>query len=137
MHILRETSDYQTIKLIPRRENVGVVTISLTNKSTRTEEDYLSFYYWQTTDVTFNAFDEDWNDASDVEFTYGTTFSTIYTNEFNIKEGNYYILSVNDEQGEIYRGLIFCTNQTDFDKFNVSKDDYVVETSYDNEYIIL
>jgi quinol monooxygenase YgiN len=137
MHILRETSDYQTIKLIPRRENVGVVTISLTNKSTRTEEGYLSFYYWQTTDVTFNAFDEDWNDASDVEFTYGTTFSTIYTNEFNIKEGNYYILSVNDEQGEIYRGLIFCTNQTDFDKFNVSKDDYVVETSYDNEYIIL
>jgi len=137
MHILRETSDYQTIKLIPRRENVGVVTISLTNKSTRTEEDYLSFYYWQTTDVTFNAFDEDWNDASDVEFTYGTPFSTIYTNEFNVKEGNYYILSVNDEQGEIYRGLIFCTNQTDFDKFNVSKDDYVVETSYDNEYIIL
>ena len=137
MHILRETSDYQTIKLIPRRENVGVVTISLTNKSTRTEEDYLSFYYWQTTDVTFNALDEDWNDASDVEFTYGTPFSTIYTNEFNVKEGNYYILSVNDEQGEIYRGLIFCTNQTDFDKFNVSKDDYVVETSYDNEYIIL
>lgn len=137
MHILRETSDYQTIKLIPRRENVGVVTISLTNKSTRTEEDYLSFYYWQTTDVTFNALDEDWNDASDVEFTYGTPFSTIYTNEFNVKEGNYYILSVNDEQGEIYRGLIFCTNQTDFDKFNVSKDDYVIETSYDNEYIIL
>lgn len=137
MHILRETSDYQTIKLIPRRENVGVVTISLTNKSTRKEEDYLSFYYWQTTDVTFNSLDEDWNDASDIEFTYGTPFSTIYTNEFNVKEGNYYILSVKDEQGEIYRGLIFCTNQTDFDKFNVSKDDYVVETSYDNEYIIL
>ena len=37
----------------------------------------------------------------------------------------------------IYRDTIFCTNQTDFDKFDVHKDEYVTEDTFDNEFIVL
>ena len=49
----------------------------------------------------------------------------------------FYSFEVKDGSNVIYKGLIFCTNQTDYDKFDVHKDDYVVEDSYDNEFVIL
>lgn len=56
-----------------------------------------------------------------------------------MKEGRFYGFTINDSETDdvIYKGMIFCTAQTDYDKFDVHKDDYVVEDSYDNEYVIL
>jgi hypothetical protein len=56
---------------------------------------------------------------------------------FSLVEDRFYSFEVKDGSNVIYKGLIFCTNQTDYDKFDVHKDDYVVEDSYDNEFVIL
>jgi hypothetical protein len=32
---------------------------------------------------------------------------------------------------------MFCTDQTDYDKYDPNKNDYVVESTYNNEYVIL
>jgi hypothetical protein len=50
---------------------------------------------------------------------------------------NYSLKVVNDSGDVIYRDTIFCTNQTDYDKFDVHKDEYVTEDTYDNEFIVL
>jgi hypothetical protein len=136
MHVLTTSTDQQTIKIVPRRDNQGEVTVRLYDKSTRKTINYEPPYSWQTADVFFNEADQDWNETSEVTFTYGDVFSTV-SGEFNLRENEYYGLKLIDSAGELYKGIIFCTNQTDFAKFNVSKDDYVIETSYDNEYIIL
>jgi hypothetical protein len=52
-------------------------------------------------------------------------------------ENRSYSFEVKDGSEVIYRGLIFCTDQTDGEKFFVQDGDYTSETSYDNEYVIL
>jgi len=111
MKILTTTS-IQTIKFIPR-ELVSSVTLTLTNKNTRA-----SF----TVSV-------------------GVSNSNGYmsvTGLFSLVENTNYSMEVKNSSGDvIYRDTIFCTNQTDFDKFDVHKDDYVTEDTYDNEFIVL
>lgn len=111
MKILTTTS-IQTIKFIPR-ELASSVTLTLTNKNTRT-----SF----TVSV-------------------GVVNSNGYmsiTGSFSLVENTNYSMEVTNSSGDvIYRDTIFCTNQTDFDKFDVHKDDYVTEDTYDNEFIVL
>ena len=134
MHVLTTSTEQQTIKIVPRRDNQGEVTVRLYDKSTRRDVNYASAYYWQTTDVFFSEADQDWNEDPQVVFTYGDVFSTI-SGQFNLTENEYYGIKLIDSVGELYKGIIFCTNQTDFNKFDVHKDDYVVEQSYNNEYI--
>ena len=111
MKILTTTS-IQTIKFIPR-ELVSSVILTLTNKNTRT-----SF----TVSV-------------------GVSNSNGYmslTGSFSLIENTNYSMEVTKASGDvIYRDTIFCTNQTDFDKFDVHKNDYVTEDTFDNEFIVL
>lgn len=111
MKILTTTS-IQTIKFIPR-ELVSAVTLTLTNKNTRT-----SF----TVSV-------------------GVANSNGYmslTGSFSLIENTNYSMEVTKASGDvIYRDTIFCTNQTDLDKFDVHKNDYVTEDTFDNEFIVL
>ena len=111
MKILTTTS-IQTIKFIPR-ELVSSVILTLTNKNTRT-----SF----TVSV-------------------GVSNSNGYmslTGSFSLIENTNYSMEVTKSSGDvIYRDTIFCTNQTDLDKFDVHKNDYVTEDTFDNEFIVL
>ena len=134
MHVVTTSTDSQTIRVIPRRRNVSQVTIRIYDKSSRREINYSSPYYWQTADVFFNEVDQNWNTDPQVVFNYGDPFSTV-SGQFNFRENEYYGIKLIDNSGELYKGVLFCTNQTDYDKFDVHKDDYVVEQSYDNEYI--
>lgn len=136
MHILTTSTEEQSINLVTRRANQGVVSILLYDKSARREINYNTEYYWQTTDLFFNEVNEYWNQSPQLSYTYGDVFSTL-SGVFNLKENQYYSIKLLDGEGELYRGIIFCTNQTDYNKFDVHKDDYVVEDSYDNEYVIL
>jgi len=106
------TSATQTIKFIPR-ELVSSVVLTLTNKNTRTSS---------TVSV-------------------GVVNSNGYmsiTGSFSLVENTNYSMEVTNTSGDvIYRDTIFCTNQTDFDKFDVHKDDYVTEDTFDNEFIVL
>tara|TARA_R110001592_G_scaffold61496_3_gene187419 strand:- start:742 stop:1137 length:396 start_codon:yes stop_codon:yes gene_type:complete len=108
------TSATQSIKFIPRVSATGVI-LRLTNNNTRT-----SFVVGVST-VNSNGY---------MTIT-GTTFALV-------ENTNYSMVVFNDDgSGVIYRDTIFCTNQTDLDKFDVHKDDYVTEDTFDNEFIVL
>ena len=106
------TSATQSIKFIPRVSATGVI-LRLTNNNTRTSS---------TVSV-------------------GVSNSNGYmslTGSFSLIENTNYSMEVTKASGDvIYRDTIFCTNQTDFDKFDVHNNDYVTEDTFDNEFIVL
>lgn len=107
------TSTTQSIKFIPREAATSVVLV-LTNKNTRT-----------STNVSVGVSNSD-------------GYMTITSGAFSLIEGTNYSMKVVNQSGDvIYRDTIFCTNQTDYDKFDVHKDEYVTEDTYDNEFIVL
>ncbi len=107
------TSSTQSIKFIPREAATSVV-LKLTNKNTRT-----------STNVSVGVSNSD-------------GYMTVTSGSFSLVEGTNYSMEVISQSGDvIYRDTIFCTNQTDYDKFDVHKDEYVTEDTYDNEFIVL
>ena len=109
------TSATQSIKFIPRAYPSTVI-LKLTNKNTRL-----------ITAVGFSAVNSN-------------GYMTITGASFSFVENTNYSMEVLDSDGSgdvIYRDTIFCTNQTDFDKFDVHKDEYVTEDTFDNEFIVL
>ena len=134
MHVVTTSTDSQTIRFVPRRQNDGDVTVRIYDKSSRREINYSSSYVWETTDLLFNNVDQNWNADPEVVFNYGDIFSTV-SGQFSFRENEYYGIKLIDNGGELYKGILFCTDQTDFDKFDVHKNEYIAEQSYDNEYI--
>jgi len=111
MKILTTTPSF--IKFIPR-EAASPVFLTLTNKNTRTSE------------------------TVSVGVSNSNGYMTLYSGIPTLVENTNYSMEVKNSSGDvIYRDTIFCTNQTDFDKFDVHKDDYVTEDTYDNEFIVL
>jgi len=107
------TASVQSIKFIPR-EAASSVTLTLTNKNTRT-----------STNVSVGVSNSD-------------GYMTLSSAAFSLIEGTNYSMEVANQSGDvIYRDTIFCTNQTDYDKFDVHKDEYVTEDTFDNEFIVL
>jgi len=107
------TASVQSIKFIPR-EAASSVTLTLTNKNTRT-----------STNVSVGVSNSD-------------GYMTLSSAAFSLVEGTNYSMEVANQSGDvIYRDTIFCTNQTDYDKFDVHKDEYVTEDTFDNEFIVL
>lgn len=111
MHILTTSTDNQSIKLVPRT-NASSPTLSLTDKTKRTTS---------TVSVT---------KTSDGDY-------MVLTGAFSLKEGSQYSFKVKDGSTVIYKGLIFCTDQTDLDKYFINKDEYVTANSYDNDFVVL
>ena len=111
MEILTTSTDNQSIKIVPRIDASSPI-LSLTDKSTRT-----------TSEVTVSKTTE-----SDY---------MVLTGTFSLKEGNQYTFRVKDGSTEIYRGLIFCTDQTNLDKYFVNEGEYIQEDSYDNDFVII
>jgi hypothetical protein len=107
------TASVQSIKFIPR-EAASSVILTLTNKNTRT-----------STNVGVGVSNSD-------------GYMTLTSGGFSLIEGTNYSMEVANQSGDvIYRDTIFCTNQTDYDKFDVHKDEYVTEDTFDNEFIVL
>ena len=108
------TSGTQELKIIPRKDADSPV-IKLTDKSTRT-----------TTTIT---------PTKTVEGDY-----MVLNGTFNLIEDNLYTYKVElsgEDDEEIYRGLIYCSDQLSLDKYFINKDQYTEETSFDNEYIFV
>ena len=108
------TSATQSIKIIPRLYTNNPV-LRLTNKNTR--ESFL---------VGVSAVD-----SNGYMTLTGTTFALVENTNYSM------VVFDGGGSGVIYRDTIFCTNQTDFDKFDVHKDDYITEDTFDNEFIVL
>lgn len=111
MHILTTSTDSQTLKIVARKDATSP-TFTLTDKSKRT--------------------------SSTVSITKGTDgdYMTL-SGSFTLKEGDLYSFTVKDGSDIIYKGLIFCTDQTDYDKYFENKDEYVHEDTYDNDFVII
>lgn len=111
MEILTTSTAEQSIRIIPRADATSP-TLSLTDKSTRT-----------TSDITVTKTTEE-----DFMVLAGT---------FALLEGNQYSFVVKDGVVEIYRGLIFCTDQVNLDKYFINEGEYKSDESYDNDFVII
>ncbi len=111
MHILTTSTNTQSLRIIPRRDTDSPL-FTLTDKTKRTTE---TISVTKTTDGSF----------------------MVLSASFSLKEGSQYSFRVKEGSDELYRGLIFCTDQTDLDKFFINKDEYVSQTGYDNDFVIL
>ena len=109
MNILLESALPQTLKFIPR-EFPTTVAYSITNESTN---------------VTVT--------ATGITATRVDGYLQI-TEVFDLKQGNYYNFDITDTN-LIYRGRIYCTNQTIGD-FTMDSGQYTEDTTRDNEYVI-
>lgn len=108
------TSSPQELRIIPRKDS-GSPVIKLTNKMTN------------TTATVEPSKSDDGN-------------YMVLSGTFDIAEDNLYSYKVqmsSEDDEVIYRGLIYCTDQADLDKYFVNKDEYIEETSFDNEFVIL
>lgn len=111
MHILTTTSNSQSLKIVPRLDTDSP-TLVITDKSKRK-------------DVTVSVTKTDDGDYM------------VLTGSFSLVEGSQYTFRVKSGSKEIYRGLIFCTNQSDLDRYFINKDEYTSNQDYDNEFIVL
>jgi len=81
--------------------------------------------------------DEETNTSATESLT--ATISTnflIVTPSYTFVEGRYYNIKVSGSN-EIYRGKVYCTNQTNLEKFSVNSGEftYYEDTDNDNQYI--
>lgn len=113
MEILPTTGD-QILKIIPR-EDAEAPIIKLTNKDTRA-----------TSTVTPTKTTE--QDYMVLTGTFSLTEDSLY---------RYVVEKSDSDTTEIYRGMIYATDQTDKEKYYVNQDEYTEETSFDNEFILL
>ena len=139
MIILTTSTSDQTIKVIPRRNILGGLILTIRNESTNDVTTYTGDFVWSIYDTTYNLSSIEWQ-GSDLSGSEGQTYLEI-TNKFDLTESNYYTFTISDSAGELYKGVIFCTDQTvdqdTNDYYSVNDNEYVSDASYDNDYIIL
>ena len=113
MNILTTTGGTQTLKFIPRVYN-DLVNVSITNRNTK---EVVTFSADTTSDSGYQL----------VEYNFSLIEGTFYT----------YEVSANAVDGKIvYRGQIFCTDQTDYDNYEMNKDQYITSDDKDDTIII-
>jgi len=118
MVVLTTSTSPQSFKVIPRSAQSSV-TFELTDKSKR-----------KTSAVTVSVANS--NGYMTVTGTYVDAQSKAL-----LIEGRFYSFVIKNSSTIIYRGTIFCTDQTNFNTFNVNSGEYTTENTYDNDYIIL
>ena len=80
--------------------------------------------------------------SEDTNITVTYTVTATYVNEqatisqaFALIEGTYYKYEVLNGTALMYRGSIFCTDQTDYEKYVINKNDFVATAAIDNEFV--
>jgi len=111
MVILTTSTSSQTFKIIPRSAPSSV-TFNLTDKSKRTTS------------------------AVSVSVSNSNGYMTV-TGSFSLVEGRFYSFAIKNGAVIIYRGSIFCTDQTNFNTFDVHSGEYTTENTYDNDFVII
>lgn len=111
MVILTTSTDAQSFKVIPRSAESSV-TFELTDKSKRT-----------TSSVA-------------VTVTNSNGYMTV-TGSFSLIKDRFYSFVIKNGSVIIYRGSIFCTDQTNFNTFDVHSGEYTTENTYNNDFVII
>ena len=113
MEILPTSGD-QVLKIIPR-EDADSPIIKLTNKDTRTTSTVVPT---KTTEQDYMVLSGTFTLAEDTIYRYVVEKSAL-------------------DNTEIYRGLIYATDQEDLEKYYINQNEYTEEDSFDNEFIII
>ena len=111
MNILTTSASSQNLVIIPRSFPASVV-VKLTNESTNTTQQQTR------TPTSANGY---------------MTIAAAWT----LEEANFYLFEVFSGSSLIYRGRVFCTNQTNFEKYTVNSGVYTQETAGDNTFVII
>ena len=147
MIVLTPTAS-QTLKVIPR-EYLGSFTIDVRDSSLNK-----SFTYFEnavTTNGNYMEFTNNYIDASSNSiFKEARFYDLDLYADFNFWNTNLSLWNLYDEiwqtdsdqKERIYRDRIFVTDQdidqlNDNDHYNINKDQYTTNNSYDNEYIVI
>ena len=137
MHILTTSTGSQSIDVIPRRAVSGALSMFVRNESTNIVTEYTSNQDWDTYTATFSGSQIEWG-GSGFSFSEGSTFLRI-NNKYTLTEDTYYSFVLQDTVGKIFKGMMFCTNQTIDQSTNsyyqINKNQYVTHSA-DNEFII-
>ena len=107
MIILKEQIEAQSLKFIPREYSATSIVLvnEMTNESTTISSDfYIDGYYLYTTAT------------------------------FDLKEGNFYTLTIKNDNDVVYKDKIFCTNQVIAD-YTINKNEYVANQTT-NDFIV-
>jgi len=116
MHILQNTQSSQDILFYSRKPVLsGSCTLEITSKSER------------RTDI--HIVNHNYNPDTRI-----TTISYAFDGLIN---NAYYSIVVKDSVEEIYRGMVYVTDQVELEKYDVSKDDYIIESTFDNEFVLV
>ena len=146
--IVLTTSSSQTLKVIPR-EYLGAFTIDVRDSSLNK-----SFTYFEdtvTTNGNYMEFTNNYIDASSNSiFKEARFYDLDLYADFNFWNTNLSLWQLYDElwqtdsdqKERIYRDRIFVTDQdidqlNDNDHYNINKDQYTTNNSYNNEYIVI
>jgi hypothetical protein len=116
---LISTSGNKTFYVIPRKYNTGDLTVKLRNETTNISIEVTSTPIVEGNYLKFDA-----------------VFGSLIENNF------YNLELIASNGGDIvYKDKIFCTNQTinqsNNDYYDINKDQYITEDSYNNDYVII
>ena len=106
MIVLKETATSQTFKIIPRQMNAD--TLTLVNETTGEETIY---------DISITQLD----------------YYAVIEKTLDLKENNFYKMTVKNGTDVVYKDRVFCTNQV-IEEFTVNNNEYTSYSS-DNDYI--
>ena len=116
---LISTSGNKTFYVIPRKYNTGDITVRLRNETTNISIDVTSTPIVEGNYLKFDA-------------VLGT-----------LVENNFYTMELIASNGGdiVYKDKVFCTNQTvdqsNNDYYDINKNEYTTENSYNNDYVII
>lgn len=144
MHILRPTTDPQTLTIIARDYTYSSEDLDLyfervilaggTLEGTACVEAAVRDLDGLTVYLT----DESTNTSQEINPTVLEQNGYTYlTGVFALREGFFYSLKVTLDGLIIYRGKIYCTAQTDYEKYTVNQGQYEAEQTNQNNYIII
>ncbi len=111
MKILTTSTGTQSLKIIAR-ESSQPLTLTLIDKNTRVES------------------------IVPVSLVTNDGYIILY-GSFDLKENATYSMIVSNSDGILYKDIIYCTDQTDYNKFDLHKDEYITEDSRSNQFIVL
>lgn len=113
MKVLTTSTEEQTFKFIPRDYVLSGV-IHLFNKSTREEIEVDTVL------------------EQEGSYLKATSF-------FSLIEGNRYSIVIKSslDSSVIYRDTVLCTDQTEYDRYDIQKGDYVQAETSDNGYVVI
>lgn len=146
--IVLTTTASQTLKVVPR-EYLGSFTINVRDSSLNKLFTY--FENTVTTNGNYMEFTNNYIDASgNTIFKEARFYDIDLFADFNFWNTNLSLWQMYDEiwqtdsdqKERIYRDRIFVTDQdidqlNDNDHYNINKDQYTTNNSYDNEYIVI